>query len=75
MLWMVIAVLAGCAGSKEPVEGAPCEDNERRCDSGSKPFVCGDAEVWEVAPLYCVCVEDADDDGLSEVQCAAVASL
>jgi hypothetical protein len=73
MLWMVLALLGGCAENKEPVEGASCNGNERRCDSGNTPFVCGDAEVWEIAPQYCVCVADADEDGFGEVQCAVVA--
>jgi hypothetical protein len=75
MSWILIAFALGCSGANEPVEGAKCNGNERSCDSGNTPFVCGDAGVWEVAPAYCVCVADANDDQLGEVQCAEVASL
>ncbi len=74
MSWILIGWLLGCTGGKEPVEGASCNGNEQRCDASATPFVCGDASVWEVAPAYCVCVADADEDGLGEVQCAVVAS-
>jgi hypothetical protein len=72
MVWVLLGLLAACGGAKEPIEGAACNGNERRCDSGNTPYQC-DAGVWANAPPYCVCVADADDDGFGEVQCAAVA--
>jgi hypothetical protein len=74
MVWVLLGLLAGCGGAKEPIKGASCNGNERRCDTGNTAFVC-DGDVWTVAPPYCVCVADADDDGFGEVQCAAVALL